>query len=350
MAVKSGINRIFVMNGLVIPLNNTTFDTRMSQGQKETITTRIVSTVFTVLALAVFKPFGLATWQWMAWIHLLAIGLMGILSCAVTEGILKYVLKKPRSYEHGVDYIIRRNLIFQLINTPLVSLLICLYRHFAMSAMVQGNVLSWSNFFETLLIIAFCSFAIGLYWRFKFRSRYLATELEETRLLNEQLSLLQQEETHHSISQCDENQTVAIDESTQDSILAEETGQDTVIPEKPSSTVVLKGNTSETTTVHIPDLLYIEAVGNYVKIYQLRDGQVHNDMLRATSKQMEEDLRSYPMIIRCHRAFLVNLQQVERIISQAGTMQLLIKHCNESLPVSRSNVAQVKETIKKETI
>ena len=219
-----------------------------------------------------------------------------------------------------------------------------------MSAMVQGNVLSWSNFFETLLIIAFCSFAIGLYWRFKFRSRYLATELEETRLLNEQLSLLQQEETHHSISQCDENQTVAIDESTQDSILAEETGQDTVIPEKPSSTVVLKGNTSETTTVHIPDLLYIEAVGNYVKIYQLRDGQVHNDMLRATSKQMEEDLRSYPMIIRCHRAFLVNLQQVERIISQAGTMQLLIKHCNESLPVSRSNVAQVKETIKKETI
>ena len=348
MAVKSGINRIFVMNGLVIPPNNTTFDAQMSQGQKDTITTRIVSIVFTVLALAIFKPFGLDAWQWMAWVHLLAMGLMGIISCTVTEGILKYVLKKPRSYDHGVDYIIRRNLLFQLINTPLVSLLICLYRHFAMSAMVPGNVLSWSNFFETLLSIAFCSFAIGLYWRFKFRSRYLAAELEETRLLNEQLQLLQQEETRRSATQSHENQTVAADEPSHVSIPAEENVQDTVAPERMPSTVVLRGNTSETTTVHIPDLLYIEAVGNYVKIYQLRYGQVHNDMLRATSKQMEEDLSSYPMIVRCHRAFLVNLQQVERIISQAGTMQLLIKHCNESLPVSRSNMAQVKETIKKE--
>ena len=336
------------MNGLVIPPNNTTFDTRMSQGQKDTITTRIVSTVFTVLALAIFKPFGLEAWHWTAWVHLLAMGLMGIISCTLTEGILKYVLKKPRSYEHGVDYIIRRNLMFQLINTPLVSLLICLYRHFAMSNVVPGNVLSWTNFLETLLIIAFCSFAIGLYWRFKFRSRYLAAELEETRLLNEQLRQLQQEDTRRNTTQELENKVVATDKSSQVSIPAEGMAQDTVHSEEHPSTIVLKGNTSETTTVHIPDLLYIEAVGNYVKIYQLRDGQVHNDMLRATSKQMEEDLRHYPMMVRCHRAFLVNLQQVEQIISQAGTMQLRIKHCNEMLPVSRSNIAQVKTAIKGE--
>ena len=60
---------------------------------------------------------------------------------------------------------------------------------------------------------------------------------------------------------------------------------------------------------------------------------------------MEDDLRAYPMIVRCHRAFLVNLQQVEQIVSRAGTMQLIIKHCQESLPVSRSNMAQVKEAI-----
>ena len=145
----------------------------MSPGQKDTITTRIISTVFTVLALAIFKPFGLDSLQWMGIVHLLALGLLGLVSCTATEGIMKYVVKKPRSLEHGVDYIIRRNLWFQLINTPLVALLICLYRHFVMSDTVPGNVLSWGNFFETLLIIAFCSFAIGLYWRFKFRSKYL---------------------------------------------------------------------------------------------------------------------------------------------------------------------------------
>ena len=203
------------MNGLVIPPNNSTFETRMSQGQKDTITTRIVSTVFTVLALAIFKPFGLEAWQWTAWVHLLAMGFMGIISCAVTEGILKYVL----------------------INTPLVSLLICLYRHFAMSDVVPGNVLSWTNFLETLLIIAFCSFAIGLYWRFKFRSRYLAAELEETRLLNEQLRQLQQEETRRNTTQAAEDKVVATDKSSQVSIPAEGIAQDTVNSEGIPSTV-----------------------------------------------------------------------------------------------------------------
>ena len=112
-----------------------------------------------------------------------------------------------------------------------------------------------------------------------------------------------------------------------------------------SSNIILTGTTNETVTLKVSNLLYIEAVGNYVKVCHLFDGQVQTDMLRATSKQMEENLRAYPMIVRCHRAFLVNLQQVEQIISRAGTMQLLIKHCKESLPVSRSNMAQVKEAI-----
>ena len=70
-------------------------------------------------------------------------------------------------------------------------------------------------------------------------------------------------------------------------------------------------------------------------------------MLRATSKQMEETLQPYPMIVRCHRAFLVNLQQVEQIVSHSGSMQLQIKHSNDSIPVSRSNMAQVKMAIKR---
>ncbi len=307
----------------------------MSQGQKDTITIRIVSTVFTVLALAIFKPFGLEAWQWVGLFHLLAMGALGILSCFVTEGILKFIIRKPRSLEQGVDYIIRRNLWFQLINTPLVALLICLYRHFVMSDLVPGNVLSWGNFFETLLIIAFCSFAIGLYWRFKFRSKYLSAELEETRLLNEQLQRLQQEAEQRALLAA---QAMEASESGQQDQPSGSVAQ-------LAQTITLTGTTSETVTVHIPDLLYIEAVGNYVKIYQLSEGQVRNDMLRATSKQMEDDLRAYPMIVRCHRAFLVNLQQVEQIVSRAGTMQLVIKHSQDSLPVSRSNMTQVKEAI-----
>ena len=214
-----------------------------------------------------------------------------------------------------MGYIIRRNLWFQCINTPLVSLAICLYRHFVINEYVAGNQLSVVNYIETLLIIAFCSFTIGLYWRFKFRSKYLAVELEETRQLNEQLKKITASAPQPS------NETKAPD------------------------TVTLTGNTNDKIELNIANLQYIEAVGNYVKVCYMRDGEVHTDMLRATSKQMEDDLKAYPMIVRCHRAFLVNLTQVEQIISNSHAMQLIMKHTNDAIPVSRSNMQGVKEAL-----
>ena len=289
----------------------------MDKGHKETISIRFFSTAFMVLAIAIFKPFGLEMWQWQACVHLLALFALGMSSCFLSEAILKFIVRMPRSYDQGVSYIISRNLRFQLINTPLVSLFICLYRHIAMSHQVESNKLSLSNFLETLAIIAFLSFAIGLYWRFKFRSRYLAAELEETRQLNEQLK------------------------KTQNALVKGDAPQ-----EASDTQVVLSGTTNESVSLDITNLLYIEAVGNYVKVCQLLDGNVKTDMLRATSKQMEENLQAYPLIVRCHRAFLVNLGQVDQIVSNSRTMQLVMKHSHDAIPVSRSNMSQIKEAIR----
>ena len=295
----------------------------MEKGHKDTVNIRVVSCAFMVLAIAIFKPFGLGVWQWQAYIHLLSIFALGLLSCFLTEIILRYVIRMPRSYDRGVSYIISRNLRYQCINTPLVSLLICLYRHYAMSDLVEGNKLSLTNYLETLVIIAFLSFAIGLYWRFKFRSRYLAAELEETKLLNEQLKKLQRETSPAPSS------------SRGDSITQEES----------KGILTLTGTTNESITLEIPNLLYIEAVGNYVKVCQLKDDDVHTTMLRATMKQMEDELQAYPMIVRCHRAFMVNLGQVEQISSNSRAMQLVMHHSHDAIPVSRSNVSKLKELL-----
>ena len=243
----------------------------MKNGQNETLRTRIISVCFTILALAVFKPFGLDAWQWEAYAHLLMVGLLGVCVCMLTELILKWVVRMPRRSDNGVEYIIRRNLWFQLINTLLVTVMICLYRHFLLSDRVEGNRLSWSNFFETLVIIAFCSFAIGLYWRFKFRSRYLAAELEETRLLNEQLQQLQQD----AVQRVDAAPSVETIE------------KETLSREPVPGAIVLKGTTSDSVTIPLADFLYAEAVGNYVKVYQWSDNELRTDMIRATMKQVE---------------------------------------------------------------
>ena len=287
----------------------------MNKDHKETINIRVISCAFIVLALAIFKPFGLEVWQWQAYVHLLAIFALGLFSCFLTEVILRYIVRMPRSYDRGVSYIISRNLRFQCINTPLVALFICLYRHYAMSSLVEGNNLSLSNYLETLVIIAFLSFAIGLYWRFKFRSRYLAAELEETRLLNEQLKKFSEEKGKRDYQ------------------------------EEAEEAITLTGATNEHVSLKISDLLHIEAIGNYVKVTQQRDDEVHTTMLRATMKQMEDELQAYPMIVRCHRAFMVNLGKVEQISSNSRAMQLVMRHSHDAIPVSRSNVNKLKELL-----
>jgi DNA-binding LytR/AlgR family response regulator len=174
------------------------------------------------------------------------------------------------------------------------------------------------------VIIAFLSFAIGLYWRFKFRSRYLAAELEETRQMNEQLKKLQTLNT-------------GAPRQTEDDLPIGDTDQD--------SQITLEGTTNEHVTLDISDLLYIEAVGNYVKVCKLQGNEAHANMLRATMKQMEDALEAYPMIVRCHRAFMVNLGQVEQISSNSRAMQLVMRHSHDAIPVSGSNVNKLKELL-----
>ena len=114
---------------------------------------------------------------------------------------------------------------------------------------------------------------------------------------------------------------------------------------KQDSQITLEGNTNEHVSLDISDLLYLEAVGNYVKVVYKRNDEMHTNMLRATMKQMEDMLVAYPMVVRCHRAFMVNLAQVEQISSNSRTMQLVMRHNHDVIPVSRSNVNKLKELL-----
>lgn len=312
----------------------------MNERQKETLRVRIISVGITCLAFVVFKPIGLEALGLMLYLHFLAIWILGGGVCYVTEGIVTHILGLPSSLDKGVEYIIRRNLWFQLINTPLEALFICVYLHFPMSSIGATDPLSWRGILQAVLLLAFCSFVVGLYWRYKFRSRDLALELEETRRMNEQMHLLQKEAENRNKRYEEKlaNAEQHLEEVVEELPIESETAMQPV-------TITLTGSTNEKVTLAVSHLFYIESVGNYVKIVHWHEGQVRSDMLRTTSKQMEAALQSYPLIVRCHRAFLVNLGQVEQIISSSGIMQLLIKHSHDTIPVSRSNMQQIKNAL-----
>lgn len=302
----------------------------MDRIAKETIKVRVISVGLICVALAIFKPMGIGRLGVWLYAHLLIIWVLGTMVCNLSGAIVNYLVGMPPSLAKGVDYIIKRNLWFQIINTPLEALMICLYLHFALIKMPGIEPLSLSGLIQMLIIIAFCSFLIGLYWRYKYRSRYLTAELEETRQLNSELTRIQ-EVIKSRLDEADETQ-----------IDYHEQGVHSLISSKP---VTLVGSTSETVTLNISDILYIESDGNYQKVYYLVNGTVRSQLIRSTSKQIEADLIDYGIIVRCHRAFLVNLMQVEEINSRDGSMKLTMRHCHDFIPISRSNMARIKKAL-----
>lgn len=282
----------------------------MTKEQQRTLIERTTSSGFVILAFVIFKPFGMGQLGWALYPHLAVLWATGVGVCYLTEAFLTHLLNRPYTWDRGVEYFIRRNLFFQILNTPLIALMYCLYFHYV--ATITPDPLTWMGFLKVLLALAICIFAVGFYWRFKYRNRYLAAELEEVRALNERLES-QNASRHEGPAAGDEAQPLT-----------------------------LSGNTSESVTLQVGNLLYMESDGNYVKVCYMKDGTVQTDMLRATSKQMEEALKEYPMIVRCHRAFLVNLAQAEKVVAQSGSLQLKMRYTDVMLPVSRSHAAHIK--------
>lgn len=60
------------------------------------------------------------------------------------------------------------------------------------------------------------------------------------------------------------------------------------------------------------NLLYIESADNYVRIWYLNKGVVTSFMLRNTLKAMEEAFEG-TNVLRCHRSYMVNFEQVKVI-------------------------------------
>ena len=110
----------------------------------------------------------------------------------------------------------------------------------------------------------------------------------------------------------------------------------------PASKSLLKITTSqEEIQLHPENLLYIESDGNYAQVVCCEESNVKKDLYRSTLKHLDENIPD-PNIIRCHRSYMVNLDQVKAISGNAQGFKLTLHNCEEIVPVSRKYVPIVK--------
>jgi len=109
--------------------------------------------------------------------------------------------------------------------------------------------------------------------------------------------------------------------------------------------IVLESSTKESFCGSLDSILYIESEGNYVHIVFHEDNMVKKKMLRSTIKQIEEQLNRYDILIRCHRAFIINMNHILKVSGNAQGYKLYLRHIQEAIPVSRTYTTSLKESL-----
>lgn len=119
------------------------------------------------------------------------------------------------------------------------------------------------------------------------------------------------------------------------------------IPEIPGTgSITLTGSTREQIEVEPSSILFLTSESNYVKVFYLdSEDKVQSKMLRQTMSNIESQLNACPNIIRCHRAFIVNLQHVRHASTSAAGLLLTLDASKLSVPVSKTYISMVKASL-----
>ena len=89
-------------------------------------------------------------------------------------------------------------------------------------------------------------------------------------------------------------------------------------------------------TISESDLVFIKSDDNYCKVYYRENGEIKNQLLRVTLKNIEEQLKPFQEIIRNHRSYIVNKKQILKITGNARAYYLHFDNCKEIIPISRN--------------
>jgi hypothetical protein len=99
---------------------------------------------------------------------------------------------------------------------------------------------------------------------------------------------------------------------------------------------IVSENKKENFNLKVCDILYITSADNYVEVYFLDEGVVKSKLIRTSLKSARENLKLYTAFYRCHRAWIVNLDQVKRVTGNSQGYRLILNYGDIEIPVSRN--------------
>lgn len=246
----------------------------------------IVLSLFVAFFLYVFKPFGLDTLESDRLLICLGFGsmtLVGALTYELSIGQLLRLMGYHKNWIFGK----------WIVNTLATTLFISL-ANFIFARLILIGYIDWA-LFPTML---YSTVMIGI----------LPVTILGAWLLS------QQEKKYQSI--------------------ASEIGQVNLSPTQSSNAGI------SVFDIPIPQIKYIEALQNYVKIAYLNDQrELKIQTERLTLKEVIAKTEG-SSLTKCHRSFVVNKETIMSVSGNAQGLLLSLTNCDKTIPVSRSFVPQ----------
>ncbi len=103
-------------------------------------------------------------------------------------------------------------------------------------------------------------------------------------------------------------------------------------------------------TIKINSLLFVRSANNYVEIFWKENNAVKKKLIRSTLKNIEETLKEYTFIIKCHRTNIVNIENIKKIVKSSQGYKLFFEKVDFPILVSKKYFMHFRELIKKKTL
>jgi len=104
---------------------------------------------------------------------------------------------------------------------------------------------------------------------------------------------------------------------------------------------------SENFTIEISNFIFAKVDSNYIDIYKNTSNGTEKKIIRQSLKNLENQLKPFPIIFQTHRSYLVNISYIESIAGNAQGFMITLSNCDIEVPVSRSKIEEFRQLFSK---
>ena len=264
----------------------------------------LINVVLSSLMLILYEPFGFRFTGWSSLKELL-----GFTSITFFLSLFFFYIipRYSNIFVAGRNWTIWNNVIYLSLFLFLTGLGVFLYDFHESSGLQLKDYFN-DYFYERLFVDVSGTFAIGVV------PLLIGYLIEKSYRLNENLNELSMKVTNQN----------------DDETLSE--GNDVI---------VINSTTKDSFSVNVQEICYVESSGNYVNIY-ISNSHVVRKTIRTTITNIEGLLSKYDFFCRCHRAYIINTNYIVKLGRDDKRYKLVLKGCDDEIPVSRTYISKVK--------